>query len=123
MITRFENLENKLGIKFDQKILDDLFNIYKEITGSGWDIYPKLKCVRDDINCNGIYEYRAGSKWGQSKFMITTSQGLYFYPNVGREATKKEWKEITKATILFDKKIKEYLGYIKNKMKIVGRIK
>jgi len=108
-----------------QKILDDIFNIYRGVTG--WRPvgrrperlqYPQ---VRDVVEYGGTLEYKTGSKWGPLKFMIEGSiegecivgiSRVYFHPNYEPRG-KREKQQIKKAQELFETKVKEYFNSIK----------
>lgn len=58
-------------VELTQKVIDDLFDIYKEVTGCTWARYPVLEDVKSSLEEFNVFEYRAGSKWsGHSKFII-----------------------------------------------------
>ena len=60
--------------KLTQKVIDDLFGIYKEEFGPVISRTPKLDLVKSFLKDGGYFEYRAGSKWtGHSKFLISPS--------------------------------------------------
>ena len=100
-----------MEFRLDQKSLDEIFEIYKDVTGSLEDRYPVLEDVKKDLNTLGWYEYRAGSRWsGDSKFIIAT-RSISFYPNC-EPRTKRDAKAIEKAKKLFGKKIKAYIDQI-----------
>lgn len=99
-----------MSVNLTQKILDDLFGIYKEVTGCTWERNPRLEDVQKYIELMGKYEYRAGSKWsGNSKFEISDSGEIYFYPNC-EPLDKKEGREIKRAEKLFKKRVNDYFA-------------
>lgn len=93
----------------NQDILDNLFRIYVETTGSWDDKYPVLNDVIDSLNKHHYFEKRAGSRWsGDSKFVIN-AQGVVFEPNTSFKTKKREQKQIDKAVKEFSEKAGRYL--------------
>lgn len=104
--------------ELNQDILDHLFGLYKEITGSSEEYYPKLEDVLKQMwwKGNHDFEYRAGSRWwGHSKFRLYAmgSDGdicVYFEPNAfGVMFGKGVEKQIKKAEEEFSKRAEEYM--------------
>ena len=102
----------RLTEKLTQKTIDNLFNLYKEVSGSVENKYPNVNEVMSCLNANGFFEYCAGSRWsGDSKFIITTSD-VHFYPNYEPKDNKVKG-EIDNARIQFEKKVVDYFNSIK----------
>ena len=98
-----------MDFKLTQKIIDDLFEIYKIITGSSETRFPKSNDIQQALNDIGHFEYRAGSRWsGHSKFIIDNHTGVSFYANYD-PTNKKEAEKIEKAEQLFKETVKNYL--------------
>lgn len=104
-----------------QEILNELFEIYKEITGCLSDRYPSIKMVKQDFIEGNCSEWRVGSKFsGHSKFEIYNRGGelqFVFYPNYTSN-NKEEEKQIKKTELEFEKKIADYLRKRKPNNKI-----
>ena len=102
----------RLTEKLTQKTIDNLFNLYKEVSGSIETRYPQVNEVIGSLNASGFFEYRAGSKWsGDSKFVITTSD-VYFYPNYEPKSSM-EKRQVDEARLLFEKNVVDYFNSIK----------
>lgn len=96
-------------VRLDQKTLDEIFDIYKEVTGCV-DKGPILADVKKSLQVNNVYEQRTSSQWFPLKFIIERDR-IYFYPN-WTPATKRETKAVEKAQKLFGERIKSYLERI-----------
>lgn len=95
-----------------QEILNDIFEIYKEITGCMSKKYPSIEGVKQDFIDSNCSEWRVGSKFsGHSKFEIyDRGRGLQFifYSNY-TPTNKREKKQIEKTELEFEKRIMAYL--------------
>src|SRR3989344_9052926 len=98
-----------------QKVLNDIFKIYKETTGCS---IQENRCprVEDAIECfqrGSLTEWRLGSKFsGHSKLYITLYGGdleFVFYPNCDPR-NKTEERGIEKTVETFNKRTKDYLA-------------
>lgn len=99
-------------MQLTQKIINELFGIYREVTGSCESRLPYLEDVARCLRESGCFEYRAGSRWsGESKFIIRPS-GVCFYPNYAPRG-KRESRQIEQARALFEEKVNEYLDSLK----------
>ncbi len=99
-------------MKLTQKIIDDLFGIYKEEFGPIIYKAPRVDQVESYLNKGGHYEYRAGSKWsGESKFVIDRRR-VSFEINAdpkGYNKRKFSEEEVKKAEESFNNRVKQYL--------------
>jgi hypothetical protein len=65
-------------IKETQEVLNSLFELYKEITGSRWSRPPDAKYVIEELASRHHVEHRFGSKWTHhSKLEIYWSYKKY----------------------------------------------
>lgn len=96
-------------VELTQEVINDLFDIYREVAGCTWARYPLLEDVKSSLEEFNVFEYRAGSKWsGHSKFIINPSS-IYFYPNCDPHG-KREKKQIEKAEKEFERRVNEYIA-------------
>lgn len=95
-----------------QEILDDIFKIYKKITGGVEKGFPNIENVREYTIKFGYFEYRAGSSLsGHSKFVIEVTDKLKFYFSPNCECnTRRKSRKAEKIVESFGRAVKNYLA-------------
>src|SRR3989344_337244 len=95
-----------------QEILEDIFNICKNIAKSDERVLPNLKDVKQYLGSAGIFEYKIGSSLCRnSKFAVAFYEGVEFslIPNCD-SIKRREKRREEKLAESFDRAVKNYLA-------------
>jgi len=117
-----------MTVEVTQEILNGIFDIYKEVTGSLEKEYPKLDELEDFLNSGSPFDYNAGSRWsGHSKLIIEADTPnkprkefepfkAYFYPNMTSDEYNDENRtQIEEAEREFEMRVEEYFASLQQK--------